>query len=1148
MNLGGRVRTGSSVYGHVGNPQAMEPHHNSLATSSHFDTSADLIDKTRYERHRRAQNRMRVEAVYKISLFWKCRMLRLVFRDHAIQRLNDEECHKTSKVKSLPSLPSKISLIKDFLWFADDKSFDRTIRLSHMSRVAESCFIPALIDLQLKKNQENFAMESGRVLRKFYISCVRELVIWAYHSEGASLASLEPIFKSIHTFHECLFCDIPDQKLIDFYLFYDARFSQKSIFSRFYSSNSSNMNWYAVLCHSIGVLIEQRSTDSLKPADFTETQRKIFGCCLDFLKFPLIAVLSREISHGMETSAVSKHDWNTRFVLPFTQYIMTRSGLSDIFRYMHGDEKRPESSNYLSDWFMNPAYLFHVSTKVKVNVSQHSWSMNILDGLNQSFSELSFDLYCDEKFAYNYCSENMAMLFPREVIFLSNLLNITPDWEKSAITSTEFFHYSNCVFQTMFKSNMQKHSFHLPQREEDTDDMEEDDVAANGIEGRMEFYGINLTSSKISAQEKCVVNSLKILFKPSNIRRALKNFVALLGKETMEFQTTPEYLKLLLRFIVFFRNNKPLWNSILNYLVYKQGKRVFGSVFEYMENFPSSKNIMNLNLEKLEVANGEEIIRLLNLSELSYQWEFLELITCMCSHLMLTYGKDEFYGNQNVIGISRLIGFSGSLRNLAIAILLNCDNLGANYRISGSDLLIDRILNDIYRTLKQLWKRDCQIRFCPTNHWVLNIKDLQFIHEWILRGEIQIDLDINSEDLHKKRPFIEILKKMPFVIDFHERIKIFRAMVSSDQEREDDFWNRGYKATIRRNFVFEDGFAQLNRLGSRLKNRVAITFIDEFGLEEAGIDGGGVFKEFLTSLGRQAFNVNFGLFQNTKDNLLFPNPLKYATSNQQLQFFEFMGRILGKALCEGILVDASFASFFLSKWLGNNNYLEDLPSYDQELYKNLMFLKNYEGNAEDLSLNFTVVNEEFGETDVIELVPSGKNLPVTNENRIRYIHLVANYKLNEQIRRQCNSFLQGLSDLVNPGWLRIFNSEELHVLVSGASISIDLDDMKKNTVYSGTFHEDHPTIINFWNVLASFDEINKGKLVKFITSCSRPPLLGFSELNPKICLRDSGEEFDRLPTAATCMNLLKMPQYPDENSLRKKLLYAINYSAGFDLS
>jgi len=39
----------------------------------------------------------------------------------------------------------------------------------------------------------------------------------------------------------------------------------------------------------------------------------------------------------------------------------------------------------------------------------------------------------------------------------------------------------------------------------------------------------------------------------------------------------------------------------------------------------------------------------------------------------------------------------------------------------------------------------------------------------------------------------------------------------------------------------------LNGLGSDLKKRIEIVFIDEHGLEESGIDGGGLFKELLTS-------------------------------------------------------------------------------------------------------------------------------------------------------------------------------------------------------------------------------------------------------------------------------------------------------------
>jgi ubiquitin-protein ligase E3 C len=59
---------------------------------------------------------------------------------------------------------------------------------------------------------------------------------------------------------------------------------------------------------------------------------------------------------------------------------------------------------------------------------------------------------------------------------------------------------------------------------------------------------------------------------------------------------------------------------------------------------------------------------------------------------------------------------------------------------------------------------------------------------------------------------------------------------------------------------------------------------------------------------------------------------------------------------------------------------------------------------------------------------------------------------------------------------------------------------------------------------------------------------GFKELVPKFAIRDAGRDNERLPTASTCVNLLKLPMYTDEGILKTKLLQAINSGAGFDLS
>ena len=44
------------------------------------------------------------------------------------------------------------------------------------------------------------------------------------------------------------------------------------------------------------------------------------------------------------------------------------------------------------------------------------------------------------------------------------------------------------------------------------------------------------------------------------------------------------------------------------------------------------------------------------------------------------------------------------------------------------------------------------------------------------------------------------------------------------------------------------------------------------------------------------------------------------------------------------------------------------------------------------------------------------------------------------------------------------------------------------------------------------------------------------------------EDSDRLPTASTCVNLLKLPVYPDLATLEEKLRYAIESDAGFEYS
>lgn len=473
--------------------------------------------------------------------------------------------------------------------------------------------------------------------------------------------------------------------------------------------------------------------------------------------------------------------------------------------------------------------------------------------------------------------------------------------------------------------------------------------------------------------------------------------------------------------------------------------------------------------------------------------------------------------------------------------------------------------------LRQLHTRNLRRPFCPPNHWITsNIvipvdkpQDFTFrrrrrrgyVPFQGLRGLTREDLKEGPPLSAKEVRTLTLLREMPFVIPFNDRVVVFQSLIYHDKtEQQGEFphfmQNPSIQVTVRRNYLYEDAFEKLspeNEPELRLKMRVQ--FVNTAGLEESGVDGGGLFKEFLSELLKTSFDPNRGFFKHTKDNMLYPNPTVHLLVDDFPKHYYFIGRILGKALYENLLVELPFAEFFLSKIVGLQSDVDahHLASLDPIMYTNLLSLKSYKGDVTDLELDFTVLSDELGEKRIDELKPSGANIPVTNHNRIEYIHLMADYKLNKQIRAQCYAFKQGIGSVIPLEWLQMFNNKELQVLISGAQIPVDVNDLKLHTNYSGGYTSDHPTITAFWKVVNEFNDQQKSKLLKFVTSCSRPPLLGFKELHPPFCIQHAGS-VDRLPTSSTCMNLLKLPDFPNEKTLREKLLYAIEAGAGFELS
>lgn len=166
----------------------------------------------------------------------------------------------------------------------------------------------------------------------------------------------------------------------------------------------------------------------------------------------------------------------------------------------------------------------------------------------------------------------------------------------------------------------------------------------------------------------------------------------------------------------------------------------------------------------------------------------------------------------------------------------------------------------------------------------------------------------------------------------------------------------------------------------------------------------------------------------------------------------------------------------------------------------------------------------------MELRPGGKDLAVTNENKLEYVTLVAEQRLSNGIRSQIDKFLEGFWELIPLDLVSMFSPAELELLMCGLP-NIDREDLRANMVYVG-YTAESQQIVWLWRAINEMADDDLAKLVQFVTGTSKVPLEGFSALQGMHGLqrftvtKTQGNE--RLPTAHTwcaesCTPALTLP-------------------------
>ncbi|CCI44949.1 unnamed protein product [Albugo candida] len=404
-----------------------------------------------------------------------------------------------------------------------------------------------------------------------------------------------------------------------------------------------------------------------------------------------------------------------------------------------------------------------------------------------------------------------------------------------------------------------------------------------------------------------------------------------------------------------------------------------------------------------------------------------------------------------------------------------------------------------------------------------------------------------STDLSHHQPPPEHDLEAIASLTFHEKNRWFLRQVQKN-------WRNGenhIRFVVRRTHLLSDSMEQMLKCpASRFWERLRIYFENE-----PGLDAGGLIREWYELLSDLLFSDEFGLFQSTKgERFGYWINASSVQITDHLLHYEFVGRLIGKALIEGYNMKVSLALPLIKHLLGVPISFSDLEYLDEDLHKNVCWIKKND-HAEVVGIDFTVQQyQQDGSRATMELKPNGRNIEVNDDNKKEYMELLLKYHMFSSISEQLTALLKGLYDIVPAYLLTVFDYQEFDLLLSGIPV-IDVDDWVSHTEVRWVklekpTHAERKVLQWFWTVLKKhFTAEDRARLLQFSTGTSRVPVQGFKALTSSDGrVRRFTIQFVQrgpppaglMPKGHTCFNRIDIPLYQTQEELIKYLTLVIN--------
>ncbi|EAA05937.5 AGAP009511-PA, partial [Anopheles gambiae str. PEST] len=205
---------------------------------------------------------------------------------------------------------------------------------------------------------------------------------------------------------------------------------------------------------------------------------------------------------------------------------------------------------------------------------------------------------------------------------------------------------------------------------------------------------------------------------------------------------------------------------------------------------------------------------------------------------------------------------------------------------------------------------------------------------------------------------------------------------------------------------------------------------------------------------------------------------------------------------------------------------------------------------EDLALTFTYLpsSRNYGYASA-DLLPNGANIDVTINNVEEYCNLTVAFCLQEGIAKQLAAFHRGFCEVFALNKLAAFTPDEIRKMLCGEqNPEWTREDIMTYTEPKLGYTKESPGFLRFVNVLMGMNGSERKAFLQFTTGCSSLPPGGLANLHPRLTVVrkvDAGE--GSYPSVNTCVHYLKLPDYPNEQILRERLLTATK-EKGFHLN